>query len=61
MKLKVSKLVAREIIGNGFSVFVIKRVFSLISKNNQRGFEVKLKIFRKKGKIVEGKLIISKI
>ena len=59
--LKIYSLVPRCIISENFELFLVRKTFSLVNKKKVRGFQVKLKVYKKNGEIVEAGLILTKL
>jgi hypothetical protein len=59
--LKIYSLVPRCIICKDFEVFLVRKTFSLVNKKRVRGFQVKLKVYKKNGEIIEAGLILTKL
>lgn len=61
MKVKVHKYVAKKFESKEVKILSLKKTFSLVSKKSLRGFETELVLKAKKGKLVEGGLVITKL
>lgn len=59
--LRVQKFVMRKFCNSRFSILIFKRGISLVAKKWWRSFEVEVTVKERKGKIVEGSVIITKL
>jgi len=59
--LKIYSLIPRCIISENFEFVSVRKTFSLVNKKRVRGFQLKLKVYKQNGEIVEAGLIITKL